>query len=70
MTSENRKTHESTKVQERMLGKKVTRSIGWEHFKDVFMVSAVHNLGSSDIEVSCYSLSDFVLNNIYKTIFS
>lgn len=33
--------------------KTVKQSIGWENFKDVFMVSAIHSLGSSDIEVSC-----------------
>jgi len=53
MAPEKRKTHESSKIQERMLGKKLTRSVGWENFKDVFMVSAIHSLGSSDIEVSC-----------------
>lgn len=50
MTSEKKRTHESIKIQERMLGKKIAGSIGWENFKDVFMVSAIHNLGSSDIE--------------------
>ncbi|KAL5245395.1 hypothetical protein ACI65C_012805 [Semiaphis heraclei] len=50
MTSEKRKTHESLKIQERMLGKKITKSVGWENFKDVFMVSAIHSLGSSDIK--------------------
>lgn len=50
MTPEKRRTHESLKIQERMLGKKITQSIGWENFKDVFMVSAIHSLGSSDIE--------------------
>ncbi|KAL4131715.1 hypothetical protein QTP88_008989 [Uroleucon formosanum] len=50
MTPEKRKTHETSKIQERMLGKKIMQSIGWENFKDVFMVSAIHNLGSSDIE--------------------
>jgi len=53
MKSEKRRTLESFKIQERMLEKKVTRSIGWENFKDVFMVSAINNLGSSDVEVSC-----------------
>lgn len=53
MTPEKRSTHESLKIQERMLGKKIMQSIGWENFKDVFMVSAIHSLGSSDIEVSC-----------------
>jgi len=52
MTSENRRTHESSKIQERMLGKKIKKSVGWENFKDVFMVSAIHSLGSSDIKVS------------------
>ncbi|XP_027852449.2 GTPase Era, mitochondrial [Aphis gossypii] len=49
-TSEETKTHESLKIQERKLEKTVKQSIGWENFKDVFMVSAIHSLGSSDIE--------------------
>lgn len=52
VTSEKRRTHENLKIQERMLGKKITKSVGWENFKDVFMVSAIHSLGSSDIKVS------------------
>ncbi|XP_015364905.1 PREDICTED: GTPase Era, mitochondrial [Diuraphis noxia] len=51
MTPEKRRTHESLKIQERMLGKKIMKSVGWENFKDVFMVSAIHSLGSSDIKV-------------------
>lgn len=48
--------HEGSKVQERMLEKKVKKSIGWDKFKDVFMVSAVLNQGSSDIEVRYYTV--------------
>lgn len=51
-----KKNHESSKVQERMLGKKVKQSIGWENFKDVFMVSSVLKHGSSDIEVSIFKI--------------
>lgn len=43
--------HKGSKVQERMLEKKVKKSVGWDKFKDVFMVSAILNQGSSDIEV-------------------
>jgi len=50
MTSEKIRTHESSKIQERKLEKTVKQSTGWANFKDVFMVSAIHSLGSSDIE--------------------
>uniref|UniRef100_A0A2H8TN51 GTPase Era, mitochondrial n=2 Tax=Melanaphis sacchari TaxID=742174 RepID=A0A2H8TN51_9HEMI len=50
MKSEKIRTYESSKIQERKLEKTVKQSIGWENFKDVFMVSAIHSLGSSDIE--------------------
>jgi len=52
MTSEKIRTHESSTIQERKLEKTVKQSTGWANFKDVFMVSAIHSLGSSDIEVS------------------
>lgn len=48
--------HEGSKVQERILEKKVKKSVGWDKFKDVFMVSAVLNQGSSDIEVRYYTV--------------
>ncbi|XP_060852179.1 LOW QUALITY PROTEIN: GTPase Era, mitochondrial [Rhopalosiphum padi] len=50
MTSEKIRTHESSTIQERKLEKNVKQSTGWANFKDVFMVSAIHSLGSSDIE--------------------
>lgn len=48
--------HEGSKVQERMLEKKVKKSVGWDKFKDVFMVSAIFNQGSSDIQVRFYTV--------------
>jgi len=48
--------HESSKIQERSLVKKVKRSVGWEKFNDVFMVSAIHSHGSADIRVSFLNL--------------
>jgi len=48
-TAEEREALQRSKVQERMLAKKVRRSVGWDKFSDVFMVSAIHNHGSSDI---------------------
>jgi len=66
MTSEERTADESSKVQERALGKKVRRSVGWDKFNDVFMVSAIHSHGSSDIKVSCFN---WFVDIIYQMLF-
>lgn len=52
MTSTEKEVHEKVKIQERMLGKTLKRSVGWENFKYVFMVSASLNHGTSDIKVN------------------
>lgn len=52
MTSEEEIVHKVLKGQERMMGKVVRQSSGWNKFLDVFMVSAILNHGSSDIKVS------------------
>lgn len=54
ITPKENKDRERSKIQERMLGKKIKDSVGWEKFNDVFMVSAVFNHGTSDIKVSYY----------------
>lgn len=62
ITPEERAALERSKVQERMLEKKVKRSIGWEKFSDVFMISAIHNHGSSDIRVSYFNSFAAIIN--------
>jgi len=53
----------SSKVQERMLKKKIVQSVGWDKFNDVFMVSSVLDHGTSDIKVSCLDIFAFNKKN-------
>lgn len=68
MASEERIADESSKVQERALGKKVRRSVGWDKFNDVFMVSAIHSHGSSDIRVSFKWFVDIIYQMLFMNI--
>lgn len=69
MTSEEKIVYEHSKVQERILEKKVKRSVGWNKFDYVFMVSASLNHGTSDIKVSYLNYYVITIKFVYIMIF-
>lgn len=60
MSSKEKEAHKRSKVQERMLNRKIKQSNGWGNFSDVFMVSAVLNHGTSDIKVKHFNILFFI----------
>lgn len=49
-------------MSERNLNKHCKQNVGWDKFKDVFMVSSKHGDGINDVKVSCFDI--FIYYNL------